>query len=82
METSNEIDYEIVLRFSSLSEAGYFLNELELWKEYKAKKTIKILNDRRGKHTAIYHQKARIHKMENPELSYKECMDFVRSNIV
>ena len=79
---NNEIDYEIVLRFSSLSEAGYFLSDLELWKEYKAKKAVKILNDKRGLHTKKYHQDARFHKMENPEKTYKECMEYVRSRTV
>ena len=79
---NNEIDYEIVLRFSSLSEAGYFLSELELWKEYKARRAVKILNDKRGQHTKTYHARARIHKMENPELSYNECMQYVRTNAV
>lgn len=79
---NNEIEYEIILKFSSLSDAGYFLSELELWKEYKNKKAEKKLNDLRGQHTKTYHARARIHKMEHPELSYKECMIFVRSNIV
>lgn len=82
MENNNDIEYEIIMKFSSLSDAGYFLSELHLWKEWKEEKRLKKLNDQRGKKTAVFHQQARLHKFNHPELTYNECMAFVRSNNV
>lgn len=79
MESNNEIDYEIILKFPSLLQAGNFLTELAMWKEEKNKKTEKKLNDLRGQHTKKYHQDARIHKLLHPDLTYAQCMDFVRN---
>ena len=79
MESNNEIDYEIILKFPSLLQAGNFLTELALWKEDKNKKAVKKLNDLRGQHTKKYHQDARIHWKENPEKTYRECMSYVRN---
>lgn len=80
--TNNEIEYEVILKFSSLSSAGFFLCELEQWKEWKENKRLKKLNDQRGKHTAGFHQQARLHKFNNPDLTYQDCLKYVRSNIV
>lgn len=79
---NSEIEYEFVLKFSSFSKVGEFLADLEAWQEYKSKKADRKLSDKRGQHTKIYHQQAREYMMENPTLSYRECMQFVRSKDV
>jgi hypothetical protein len=34
-------------------------------------------NERRGKHTALYHELARAYRAEHPELPYRECYKIV-----
>ena len=71
--TDEEINYRITLEFDSFSRVGEFLADLEAWQAYKASRTEKKENDRRGKHTRVLHERARTFHEQNPLISYREC---------
>ena len=75
-------EYEIVLKFDTFQELGHFLTEINEFREYKANNIEKKLNDKRGSHTKVFHEKAREYHFEHPDLTYAQCMAFVRSGIV
>ena len=71
--TDEEIGYKIVLEFSSFSKVGEFLADLEAWQAYKATRSEKKENDRRGKHTRVLHERARTFREQHPLIPYREC---------
>ena len=75
-------DYEIVQKFNSFQELGDFVTEMDEFREYKINKMEKKLNDKRGSHTKVFHEKARDYHLEHPDFTYARCMAFVRSGIV
>ena len=75
-------EYEIVLKFNSFQEMGDFMTEMDEFREYKINKMEKKLNDKRGSHTKLFHEKAREYHLERPDFTYAQCMAFVRSGIV
>ena len=62
MESQKE--YEIALIFNSFQEMGDFMTELDEFREYKINKMEKKLNDKRGSHTKLFHEKAREYHLE------------------
>ena len=68
-----EINYKIVLEFDSLGKVGFFLQDLENWQAWKAKRAEQKQSDQRGKHTKEAHQKARAYQIAHPLLPYIEC---------
>ena len=75
-------EYEIVLKFNSFQELCDFITEMDVFREYKINKIEKKLNDKRGSHTKLFHEKAREYHLERPDFTYAQCMAFVRSGIV
>ena len=75
-------EYEIVLKFNSFQELDDFITEMDEFREYKINKIEKKLNDKRGSHTKLFHEKAREYHLERPDFTYAQCMAFVRSGIV
>ena len=75
-------EYEIVLKFNSFQELCDFITEMDEFREYKINKIEKKLNDKRGSHTKLFHEKAREYHLERPDFTYAQCMAFVRSGIV
>ena len=73
MDANTEIEYKIVLEFDSFSKVGFFLQDLENWQDWKKKKTEQRVNDQRGKHTLLAHQRARVFQNNNPAIPYREC---------
>ena len=73
MAENNEIDYKIVLEFDSFGKVAFFLQDLENWLEYKAKKAGKKADDRRGSHIRECHAQARRFQASHPNLPYREC---------
>ena len=72
-DTDAEIGYKIVLEFDSFSNAGEFLADLEAWQAYKATRSEKKENDRRGLHTRESHRRAREFHEQHPMIPYREC---------
>lgn len=52
-------DHEIVLKFDTFQELGDFITEMDEFREYEINKIEKKLNDKRGSHTKLFHEKAR-----------------------
>lgn len=52
-------DHEIVLKFDTFQELGDFITEVDEFREYEINKIEKKLNDKRGSHTKLFHEKAR-----------------------
>ena len=52
-------DHEIVLKFDTFQELGDFITEMDELREYEINKIEKKLNDKRGSHTKLFHEKAR-----------------------
>ena len=75
-------EYEIVLKFNSFQELCDFITEMDEFREHKIKEIAKKLNDKRGSHTKLFHEKAREYHLERPDFTYAQCMAFVRSGIV
>ena len=71
--TDEEINYRITLEFDSFSNAGEFLADLEAWQAYKARRSEKKENDRRGIHTRESHRRARDFREQHPLIPYREC---------
>lgn len=69
----DQINYKIVLEFDSFSKVGFFLQDLENWQAWKAKRAEQKVSDQRGKHTKVSHQKARAYQIAHPLLTYIEC---------
>lgn len=78
--TEQNKDYSIALQFNEYSSLYNFLIDYENWVAYKESQKVKKENDKRGHHTAMFHQKAREYQAEHPELPYKECLRIARSN--
>lgn len=75
----NEImDLQIVIKFDNIGDLNFYLADMEAWKAYKVKRSITKLDDKRGRHTKLYHQKARHYHSLNPELTYRECMALIK----
>ena len=72
-DTDAEIGYKIVLEFDSFSKVGEFLADLEAWQAYKAIRSEKKENDRRGIHTRESHRRARDFREQHPLIPYREC---------
>jgi predicted nucleotidyltransferase len=68
-----------VLRFASLREMTEYVEGYEEFCAHKARKAERSVNDRRGQHTKDYHARARIYKHEHPELTYRECMQRIKT---
>lgn len=77
--TEPKNDYSIALNFNEYSSIYAFLIDYENWVAYKATQKEKKENDLRGKHTKLFHEKARELQAEHPELTYKECLKQARS---
>ena len=77
--STEEIDFDIVLKFKDFHQVSEFLEDMENWRAYKNRKQEKKLDDKRGAHTAKYHELCRQHNELHPELSYKECMHIVKN---
>ena len=73
--STEEIDFDIVLKFKDFHQVSEFLEDMENWKAYKNRK----LDDKRGAHTAKYHELCKNYNLLHPELSYKECMHIVKN---
>lgn len=57
------------------------VNEFLEFKEKQRKKQNKTAADGRGKHIKALHLRAKQYQMENPGLSYRECIKAVSTNL-
>lgn len=65
--------YSITQHFETQEELFQFIAMMEQKKKADNKKINKE-TDKRGRHMAELHESARLFHLENPELTYKECM--------
>ena len=70
---------EFLIRFSKVSKLAEFMADFEAWSAHKARKAERSATDQRGQHTKEYHARARIFKHEHPELTYRECMQRIKT---
>ena len=81
-------DFQITLLFNRASQAGNFLSDLENWSNWKRSQpasaptaTTEPRVDRRGSHTKELHRRARDYQVQNPLVSYHECMRLCKNTI-
>ena len=66
--------YSLMINFETLEELTDFItiyNKAIMKNEIK---TIKSINDKRGRKTIRLHMKAKEHRTLHPELSYRQCL--------
>ena len=73
-------NYSLNIHFNSLDELLNFTNAYNKMNNKIENKTIK-LNDKRGSKTSDLHKRAKEYKLNNPLISYRECLIFVSNNI-
>ena len=73
-------NYSLNIHFNSLDELLNFTNAYNKMNIKSENKTIK-LNDKRGSKTSDLHKRAKEYKLNNPLISYRECLIFVSNNI-
>ena len=76
-DATTEIEYKIVLEFSSFTKAGEFLSDLEAWQEYKKKRLIKKEDDKRGSRTKELHTRTRAYHEKYPLIPYRDCFKII-----
>jgi len=72
-------NYSLTIHFNSLDELLIFTNSYNKIHNKIETKTIK-LNDKRGSKTSELHKRAKEYKLNNPLISYRQCLIFVANN--
>ena len=65
---------ELTLTFKDIDELNDFVKDYRNSKDLRLKKMTKKEDDKRGSTTKLLHSKAREVQIEEPELTYKQCL--------
>lgn len=68
--------YSVTHSFETNEELFKFIAMLEKHSRQEKKKL--STDDKRGSHMGEFHQKAKLFKEENPEMTYRECMAHIK----
>ena len=72
---------ELILTFNDIDELNDFVKDYRNSKDLRLKKMTKKEDDKRGSTTKLLHSKAREVQIEDPLLSYKQCLRIAGSHL-